>query len=129
MLAWVLRFGLFGLSTNSACGLALVVVSCIVYGMAFDFFNISGALFVEQNTETKIQSSAQGVFMLMTNGIGAVLGNIIAGWAIKTWFTRSDNSIIWNIPDMPNVWFLFAAYALLIAVSFAFIFRYRHVGK
>jgi nucleoside transporter len=126
MLAWVVRFGLFGVSTNSAMGLGLVVISCIVYGMAFDFFNISGALFVEQNTDSKIQSSAQGVFMLMTNGVGAVLGNIIAGFVIKSWFTRGDGSIVWNIPDLSNVWFVFAAYALAVAVAFAAIFKYRH---
>jgi nucleoside transporter len=127
MLAWVIRFGLFGLSTNSVLGLGLVVISCIVYGMAFDFFNISGALYVEQNTDSKIQSSAQGVFMLMTNGIGAVLGNIIAGIMIKAWFTRGDGSIIWNIPDMPNVWFVFAGYALVVAIAFSLMFKYKHV--
>jgi nucleoside transporter len=125
MLAWVLRFGLFGLAENSVLGFGLIVISCIVYGMAFDFFNISGALFVEKNTETKIQSSAQGVFMLMTNGIGAVLGNLIAGEVIKKWFTRSDHSIVWNLPDFPNIWFVFAGYALVIAAFFVFIFKYK----
>jgi len=125
MLAWVLRFGLFGLSENSMLGFGLIVLSCIVYGMAFDFFNVAGALFVEKNTDSKIQSSAQGVFMLMTNGIGAVLGNIIAGEVIKTYFTK-DNNIVWNLPDFPNVWFVFAGYALVIAVLFAVIFRYKH---
>ncbi|MBP8791534.1 MAG: MFS transporter, partial [Breznakibacter sp.] len=74
MMAWVLRFGLFGLADNSLMGFGLVIASCIIYGMAFDFFNISGALFVEQNTDASVQSSAQGLFMLMTNGVGAVLG-------------------------------------------------------
>jgi nucleoside transporter len=129
MLAWVVRFGLFGFAQNSVLGFVLIVTSCIVYGMAFDFFNISGALFVEQNTDSKIQSSAQGVFMLMTNGIGAVLGNIIAGVVIAKWFTRVDGSIIWNIPQIPNVWFAFAAYSLVIAVLFAIIFKYKHEGK
>jgi len=125
MLAWVLRFGLLGFAENTALGFGLIVVSCLIYGMAFDFFNISGALFVQQNTDSKIQSSAQGVFMLMTNGIGAVLGNIIAGEIIKTYFTR-DNNIVWNLPDIPNVWFVFAAYALVIAIAFAFIFKDKH---
>lgn len=133
MLAWVLRFGLFGLSQNSVMGLGLIVLSCIVYGMAFDFFNISGALFVEQNTDSKIQSSAQGVFMLMTNGIGAVLGNIVAGLVINKWF--EPNGIrTWNIgsfeqPEWLNIWFVFAIYALIIAVFFALFFRYKHDPK
>ena len=130
MLAWVIRFGFFGLAGNSVFGFGLIVFSCIVYGMAFDFFNISGALFVERNTDSKIQSSAQGLFMLMTNGIGAVLGNLIAGQVIAKWF--EPNGIkIWNIgsfenPVFFNIWFVFAAYALVVAVLFAFIFKYKH---
>ena len=122
MFAWVLRFGLFGISENSMFGFGLVILSCIVYGMAFDFFNISGALFVEQNTDSKIQSSAQGVFMLMTNGIGAVMGNLIAGWVIARWFTLADNTLQWQ-----NIWLAFSAYALVITVLFAILFRYKHV--
>jgi nucleoside transporter len=128
MFAWVLRFGLFGVAGNSVFGLGLIVTSCIIYGMAFDFFNISGALFVQQNTDVKIQSSAQGVFMLMTNGIGAVLGNIIAGRIINNYFTEvidgnSTGVLYWNLPQIPNIWFVFAAYALVIAVAFALIFK------
>jgi nucleoside transporter len=126
MLAWFLRFALFGVAENSVVGFILIVTSCIVYGMAFDFFNISGALFVEKNVDSKIQSSAQGLFMLMTNGVGAVLGNIIAGRVIETWFTRSDKSTVWNLPDFPNVWFVFALYSLIVAVIFALIFKYKH---
>ena len=130
MFAWVLRFGFLGLANNSALGLGLIVVSCLVYGMAFDFFNISGALFVQQNTDSKIQSSAQGVFMLMTNGIGAILGSIIAGKVIATWFEHNGVRI-WNIgsfenPVFSNIWFVFSAYALVVAVLFAVIFKYKH---
>jgi nucleoside transporter len=126
MFAWVLRFGLFGFAGNSMFGLGLIVTSCIIYGLAFDFFNISGALFVQQNTESKVQASAQGVFMLMTNGIGAVLGNIIAGFVIKNYFTDFEGNICWSLPEMPNVWFVFAAYALVVAILFAVIFRHKH---
>jgi nucleoside transporter len=123
MVAWVLRFGLFGISDNSVWGFVLIISSCIIYGMAFDFFNISGALFVEKNTDSKIQSSAQGVFMLMTNGIGAVLGNIIAGQVIKKWFEHD------GIRDWSHIWLVFAAYALLVAIVFVFVFRYKHNPK
>lgn len=126
MFAWVLRFGLFGLAGNTAIGFGLIVTSCFIYGMAFDFFNISGALYVQQNTQTKIQSSAQGVFMLMTNGIGAVLGNIIAGSVIEKWFTTENAEVLWNLPHFPNVWFVFAAYALVVAVLFMFLFKDKH---
>jgi len=125
MLAWVLRFGLFGLAGNTGVGFGLIVSSCIIYGMAFDFFNISGALFVEKNTDSSIQSSAQGVFMLMTNGVGAVLGNIIAGFVIAKWF---ENPIT-HAKDWPGIWYSFAGYALVVAVLFSLLFKYKHNPK
>lgn len=88
MFAWVLRFGLFAYG-NPTDGLWMIIVSCVVYGMAFDFFNISGSLFVETNTDSKNRSSAQGLFMMMTNGFGAVLGSFTSGWAIDKYFTKS----------------------------------------
>ncbi len=91
MLAWVLRFALFGVG-NPTSGLWMILLSCIVYGMAFDFFNISGSLFVETNTDRKIRSSAQGLFMMMTNGFGAVFGSLTSGWLIDRFFTRSFNN-------------------------------------
>lgn len=91
MLAWVLRFGLFAYGDPSG-NLWMIILSCIVYGMAFDFFNISGSLFVETNTDSKIRSSAQGLFMMMTNGLGAVLGSNLAGWMIDRFFTSSYSS-------------------------------------
>lgn len=87
MLAWVLRFGLFAYGDPSSAGLWMIILSCVVYGMAFDFFNISGSLFVETNTDNNIRSSAQGLFMMMTNGVGAVLGSSISGWMIDSYFT------------------------------------------
>ncbi len=123
MIAWVLRFGLFGLAGNTVTGFILIITSCIVYGMAFDFFNISGALFVEQNTDSKITASAQGVFMLMTNGVGAVLGNIVAGQVIRKWFEDP----VTLVKDWPGIWMSFAGYALVVAILFTILFRYRHV--
>lgn len=125
MVAWVLRFGLFGLSDNSVLGFTLIIASCIIYGMAFDFFNISGALFVEKNTDSKIQSSAQGVFMLMTNGIGAVLGNIIAGLVIAKWYEDP----VAHVKDWPGIWMAFAVYSLVVTVLFAIFFKYKHTEK
>lgn len=51
----------------------------IVYGMAFDFFNISGSLFVELETKPETRASAQGLFFIMTNGLGAVIGGYASG--------------------------------------------------
>ncbi len=122
MVAWVLRFALFGMADNSILGFTLIIASCIIYGMAFDFFNISGALFVEQNTDPSIQSSAQGVFMLMNNGIGAVLGNIIAGQVIVKWFEDP----VTHVKDWHGIWLAFAGYALVVTILFAIIFKEKH---
>ncbi len=119
MLAWVLRFGLFGFG-NPTDGLWMIVLSCIVYGMAFDFFNISGSLFVETTVKPEIRSSAQGLFMMMTNGVGAILGSTISGWLIQTYYTAADGTKDWH-----SIWLVFAGYALVIAVLFAIFFRYK----
>ena len=119
MIAWVLRFGLFAYG-NPVDGLWMIVVSCIVYGMAFDFFNISGSLFVETTTDSKIRSSAQGLFMMMSNGFGAFFGGIISGIVIDTYFTH-DGARDWHA-----IWLAFAAYALVIAILFAVLFKHKH---
>lgn len=160
MFAWVLRFGLFAFG-DPTTGLWMIILSCIVYGMAFDFFNISGSLFVETNTDAKNRSSAQGLFMMMTNGFGAVLGSWTSGWAIDRFFTKSfsntselsaylqteptnnvmsefvkshgttisSDGIFSNVillKDWHNIWLAFAAYALIIAIAFALMFKHKH---
>lgn len=120
MLAWFLRFGLFAYGDPGA-GLWMIVMSCIVYGMAFDFFNISGSLFVEQQADPRIRASAQGLFMLMTNGIGAILGSAVSGWMIDRWFTDASGA-----KDWPGIWTTFALYSLAMAVAFVPLFRLRH---
>lgn len=120
MIAWVLRFGLFAVG-NPADGLWMIVGSCIIYGMAFDFFNISGSLFVETQADPKIRASAQGLFMMMVNGFGAVMGSSISGFVIQEFFTYADGSKDWR-----SIWFSFAGYALVLAIVFPFVFTYRH---
>jgi NHS family xanthosine MFS transporter len=120
MFAWVLRFGLFAYG-NPTDGLWMIIMSCVVYGMAFDFFNISGSLFVETTTSPAIRSSAQGLFMMMTNGIGAFLGATISGIAIERYFTLAGGQKDWH-----NIWLSFAIYALVIAVLFWIFFRHKH---
>ena len=109
MIAWVFRFGLLG-TGNPGAGVWMFILSMIVYGMAFDFFNISGALFVEQETDKSISASAQGVFMLMTNGLGAFVGSYLAGYVVSSF-------------GWPQSWFVFAGYALVVAVAFFFLFK------
>ncbi|MFY8096293.1 MAG: nucleoside permease [Flavobacterium sp.] len=122
MIAWVLRFGLFAYG-NPGDGLWMIILSCIVYGMAFDFFNISGSLFVETSTDSTIRSSAQGLFMMMTNGFGAVLGSVTSGYIIDKYFTSAEGK------DWHNIWLTFAIYALIIAVAFAVLFKHKHNPK
>jgi NHS family xanthosine MFS transporter len=119
MLAWVLRFGLFSFG-NPADGLWMIIMSCVVYGMAFDFFNISGSLFVETTTDSKIRSSAQGLFMMMSNGFGAFFGGLLSGIVIDKFFTHD------GVRDWHNIWLSFAGYALVIAIAFAVMFKHKH---
>jgi len=112
MFAWVLRFALLG-AGNPGGGLWMLILSMIVYGVAFDFFNISGSLYVETETDPSIRSSAQGVFMIMTNGFGAFIGSYAAGWVVEA-------------AGWPNSWFIFATYSLVVAIVFAIVFKYKH---
>ena len=120
MMAWVLRFGLFGLG-NPGSGVWMFVISCIVYGVAFDFFNVSGALFVDSNTDTGIRSSAQGLFMIMTNGLGATIGTLTAQAIINHYvYAFPENA---QLPGWRTSWMIFAAYALVVFILFTIFFR------
>jgi NHS family xanthosine MFS transporter len=120
MFAWVLRFGLFAYG-NPGDGLWMIILSCIVYGMAFDFFNISGSLFVETQSDSSIRASAQGLFMMMTNGVGAILGSAVSGVVIEKYFTNADRTKDWN-----GIWLSFALYALIVAILFMIFFKHKH---
>lgn len=119
--AWVLRFALFGIG-NPGDGLVLLVLSMVIYGMAFDFFNISGSLYVEKEADISIMASAQGLFMLMTNGIGAFVGGTFSGWVVD-YFTTN------GVRDWQNIWFTFAGYVLALGLVFPFVFHYQHNAK
>src|SRR4029077_17206990 len=108
--AWVFRFGLFGIG-NPGGGFIFLILSMIIYGMAFDFFNISGSLFVEKEADVKIRASAQGLFMLMTNGVGAILGGKLSGLVVDHFTVNGERN--WQ-----NIWFSFAAYALVLGIVF-----------
>ncbi|MBL0066581.1 MAG: nucleoside permease [Bacteroidetes bacterium] len=116
--AWVFRFGLFAIG-DPGTGLPLLVLSMIIYGMAFDFFNISGSLFVEQEVASNIRASAQGLFMFMTNGLGAMIGGYCSGLVV-------DHYTVDGISNWPNIWFAFSAYALVLGILFPFMFKYDH---
>lgn len=119
MSAWVLRFAFFAYG-NPGDGLWMIILSCIVYGMAFDFFNISGSLFIETTTDLKIRCCAQGLFMMMTNGFGAIFGSLASGYVIEKYFTTN------GIKDWHHIWLSFALYALVIAIGFAVFFKHQH---
>jgi len=118
MFAWVLRFALFGIG-DPGSGLIFLVLSMVIYGMAFDFFNISGSLFVEMEAEPKIRASAQGLFMIMSNGIGAFIGGMGSGFVVD-YYTND------GIKDWSSIWFTFAIYSLIVGILFAIVFKYKH---
>jgi NHS family xanthosine MFS transporter len=123
MIAWVLRFCLFAYG-DPAGGLWMIILSCIIYGMAFDFFNISGSLFVETQSDPSIRARAQGLFMMMTNGFGAFLGSRISGIVIDKYFVLENGSFDWK-----GIWLAFAFYSLIVAVLFTLFFRHTHTPQ
>lgn len=122
MIAWVLRFGFFAVGGPEGIGLSFLIASMIIYGMAFDFFNISGSLFVDQETPKEMRSSAQGLFAVMTGGVGPILGAYCSGYIVDYFTTNS-------LKEWPVIWFVFAGYALVIAIAFAILFKYKHPKK
>ena len=120
MFAWVFRFGFFGVGNPAMPGVILFILSCIVYGVAFDFFNVSGAMFVDQTCSPSIKASAQGLFMLMTNGLGATIGTLAAGEIVNHFCTWKDGYLV---GDWQSCWFIFAGFALVVAVAFALVFH------
>ncbi|HET6992278.1 MAG TPA: nucleoside permease [Bacteroidia bacterium] len=120
--AWVFRFGLFAIG-DPGSGLLLLILSMIIYGMAFDFFNISGSLFVEKESPSNIRASAQGLFMFMTNGMGAMIGGYCSGLVVDH-FTAANGTRDW-----PTIWFSFAGYALTLGIIFPILFKYKHDPK
>ena len=123
LFAWVLRFGFFGMGNPAMPGVLLFILSCIVYGVAFDFFNVSGGLFVDEKCEPKVRASAQGLFMLMTNGLGATIGTLLAGEIINHYCSWSEDGYL--LGNWQACWYIFAAYALVVGVLFALVFRYK----
>jgi NHS family xanthosine MFS transporter len=123
MVAWVLRFGLFGLG-NPGAGVWMFLLSMVVYGVAFDFFNVSGSLFVDKETDSNIRSSAQGLFIMMTNGIGATIGTLCAQQVINHFV--GDATGVARMEGWADSWMIFAAYALVVAILFAIVFKYKH---
>ena len=126
MFAWVGRFGFFGIG-DPGSGVWLFILSCIVYGVAFDFFNISGSLFVDKETDLSIRSSAQGLFMMMTNGLGATFGSLAAKEVINHFvFTNPADSSFMSLDGWRTSWYIFAGYALVVAIAFWILFEYKH---
>ena len=120
MFAWVFRFGFFGIGNPAMPGVIMFILSCIVYGVAFDFFNVSGGIFVDQECEPSVKASAQGLFMMMTNGIGATVGTLAAGEIVNHYCSWQDGFLQ---GDWTTCWFIFSAFALVVAISFALVFH------
>lgn len=120
MFAWVFRFGFFGIGNPAMPGVLFFILSCIVYGVAFDFFNVSGGIFVDQECEPSIKASAQGLFMMMTNGVGATVGTLAAGDIVNIYCQWEGGYLV---GDWQTCWFIFSAFALVVSISFALVFK------
>lgn len=130
MFAWVLRFGFFGIGDTSSQGVVFLILSCIVYGVAFDFFNVSGGLYVDSQTPPAQRSSAQGLFMLMTNGIGASVGTFLAGTCVVNRLVMAPGlDATQQLEGWRTSWFIFAGYALIVAILFMIIFKEKKTSN
>ena len=123
MLCWMLRFGLFGLG-NPGDGVWMFILSMLVYGVAFDFFNISGSLFVNKETDLSVRSSAQGLFMMMTNGFGATIGTVLAQQVVNRFVDFTSD--VPQVEGWSKAWLVFAGYMLVVAILFALLFKDKH---
>ena len=128
MFSWFLRFGLFAVG-DPGSGVWMFILSMIVYGVAFDFFNVSGSLFVDQETDDNIRSSAQGVFMMMTNGLGSTIGMLIAGEIVNYYQIFSDIDPVTKMNGWYSAWTIFACYSLVVAILFMLVFKYKHTPE
>ena len=128
MFSWFLRFGLFAVG-DPGSGVWMFILSMIVYGVAFDFFNVSGSLFVDQETDANIRSSAQGVFMMMTNGFGSTIGMLVAGEIVNYYQIFSDIDPVTKMNGWYSAWAIFAYYALTVAIMFMIVFKYKHTPE
>ena len=128
MFSWFLRFGLFAVG-DPGSGVWMFILSMIVYGVAFDFFNVSGSLFVDQETDDNIRSSAQGVFMMMTNGLGSTIGMLVAGEIVNYYQIFSDIDPITKMNGWYSAWTIFACYSLVVAILFMLVFKYKHTPE
>lgn len=130
MFAWVFRFGFFGIGGTDAGGITFLILSCIVYGVAFDFFNVSGGIYVDSRTNPAQRSSAQGLFMLMTNGIGASIGTFLAGtFVVNKLVMKSGLDAVQQLQGWRESWLIFAAYALVVAILFWIFFKEEKQDK
>lgn len=128
MFSWFLRFGLFAVG-DPGSGVWMFILSMIVYGVAFDFFNVSGSLFVDQETDPNIRSSAQGVFMMMTNGLGSTIGMLVAGEIVNYYQIFSDIDPVTKMNGWYSAWTIFACYSLVVAILFMLVFKYKHTPE
>ena len=120
LFAWVFRFGFFGIGNPTMPGVIFFILSCIVYGVAFDFFNVSGGIFVDQECDASVKASAQGLFMMMTNGVGATVGTLVAGEIVNHYCSWQDGFLQ---GDWTTCWFIFATFAIVVGVTFALVFK------
>lgn len=123
MMAWVLRFGFFAVG-NPGGGVWLFILSMLVYGVAFDFFNVSGSLYVDKETDPQLRSSAQGLFFMMTNGIGSTIGTLAAQAIVNKYVNAGGLTLLEQIDGWRISWAIFAAYAFVVFILFSFIFKH-----
>jgi nucleoside transporter len=119
LLAWVIRFLFFGYGTadNTPWMLYLAI---LLHGVCYDFFFVSGQIYIDKKAGTAIKAQAQGLITLATYGIGMLLGNLIAGYV-------KDMNTLSNVTNWTNVWLVPAGIASLVLLLFMFFFKQEKI--
>ena len=119
MLAWVVRYVLFAFGDVGELGFMLLI-GIALHGICYDFFFVTGQIYVDKKANKEIRASAQGFITLITYGIGIGLGSIISGKIVDLFTSET-------IKNWPYIWWTPAIFASVVALLFAITFKENNV--
>ncbi len=118
MLAWVARFTLFSAAAMTGT-FWVIMIGILIHGICYDFFFVTGQIYIDKKTTKEIRGQVQGLLVLLTQGVGFFLGTQVSG-AFVNYF--GDNGTL-DLPGWRTFWMLFAIGTAVFTIAFAFLFR------
>src|SRR5690606_42133328 len=123
MAAWVLRYALFALAAPDAV-FWMIAAGILLHGICYDFFFVTGQIYVDKKSTPAIRGQAQGFLVLITYGVGMLIGAQIAG---NVYNRILDGGTSLSLEQWQSFWYLPAAFAAVVLVFFIAAFRDRTV--